>query len=358
MLRRLQARSPELDTCTYCPKLCRYACPVAEASGRETFTPWGLMSRGALIQRGLLPMDQATAVQWSHCTGCGRCTAACKHEIPVAEIIREARAEAAEGGLVAAQLKPWAQDHPPARRAFDALPEGGDLLILPGRASGAVCEAAVALLEARGVGPLGRPLGDVFTAGWRWAEIGYPERWEAACAELARAVQGAREIICLDGSEIEALRRHWPAAAPLGMPVTSLAAALGVDFAATLTPVIAGDARLSPCCRHDASTHEVHLQIIRALISGELHTPPAIAGHTGCCGAGAGLPEAAPEVARQVAVESVAVDPWQTSLSAAPIITTDPVCGDHLQISLSEQQVLHWAPLAAQAAGLDTREDP
>ena len=33
-----------LETCTYCPKLCRTVCPVSNAEPREALTPWGKMS--------------------------------------------------------------------------------------------------------------------------------------------------------------------------------------------------------------------------------------------------------------------------------------------------------------------------
>ena len=29
----------QLDYCTFCPKMCRHACPVSTASGRETYIP-------------------------------------------------------------------------------------------------------------------------------------------------------------------------------------------------------------------------------------------------------------------------------------------------------------------------------
>ena len=35
----------QLDNCTYCPKLCRFACPVAEASGHEPYTTQAKMDR-------------------------------------------------------------------------------------------------------------------------------------------------------------------------------------------------------------------------------------------------------------------------------------------------------------------------
>ena len=35
----------QLDYCTFCPKMCRHACPVSTASGRETYIPQVKMDR-------------------------------------------------------------------------------------------------------------------------------------------------------------------------------------------------------------------------------------------------------------------------------------------------------------------------
>ncbi|MEO7094874.1 MAG: (Fe-S)-binding protein, partial [Polyangiales bacterium] len=47
----LGRRIPELETCAFCPKLSRAACPVSNADGRETTTPWGKMTAAYLVAR-------------------------------------------------------------------------------------------------------------------------------------------------------------------------------------------------------------------------------------------------------------------------------------------------------------------
>ena len=39
------AVAKQLDYCTYCPKMCRHACPVGNASGHESYTPQSKMNR-------------------------------------------------------------------------------------------------------------------------------------------------------------------------------------------------------------------------------------------------------------------------------------------------------------------------
>ena len=39
----LEGREAETRLCTYCPKLCRPACPGGNAEAREATIPWGIM---------------------------------------------------------------------------------------------------------------------------------------------------------------------------------------------------------------------------------------------------------------------------------------------------------------------------
>lgn len=95
----LDARERELETCTFCPKLCRSACPVSNAEPRETLTPWGKMSLVNAMAHGDVPVDAAHGEPAWACTGCGRCQSRCDHEVPVGAIMREARAELSRAGV-------------------------------------------------------------------------------------------------------------------------------------------------------------------------------------------------------------------------------------------------------------------
>jgi Fe-S oxidoreductase len=101
----LDARERELETCTFCPKLCRSACPVSNAEPRETLTPWGKMSLVNAMAHGDVPVDAAHGEPAWACTGCGRCQKRCDHEVPVGSILREARAELTKGGVRPAALE-------------------------------------------------------------------------------------------------------------------------------------------------------------------------------------------------------------------------------------------------------------
>lgn len=80
----------DVDTCAFCPRLCRHVCPIAVGSGREAATPTAMMTGVWSWLSGHADGDLAHASA-SLCTSCGACTAACKLDRPVAELLSEAR---------------------------------------------------------------------------------------------------------------------------------------------------------------------------------------------------------------------------------------------------------------------------
>ena len=95
----LENRRAELETCAFCPKLCRSACPVSDAEVNETVTPWGKMGAVYRLARGAVePSPEYAASAWA-CTGCFGCKERCEQRNPVAETLYEARASHASHGL-------------------------------------------------------------------------------------------------------------------------------------------------------------------------------------------------------------------------------------------------------------------
>ena len=90
--------------CTYCPKLCRFSCPAAEAENRETVTPWAMMRLLEYVRTGDVPPSEEVAEIFHHCMGCRRCQTWCKHDNDVPEAMWTARAMMFEEGYVAEPL--------------------------------------------------------------------------------------------------------------------------------------------------------------------------------------------------------------------------------------------------------------
>jgi Fe-S oxidoreductase len=87
-----------LQLCTYCPKLCRFSCPVSETTVKETLTPWGKMS--SLRRTEISTADASSSAKNTPfaCTGCGRCQEYCKHHVDVSASLFPGRKHALESG--------------------------------------------------------------------------------------------------------------------------------------------------------------------------------------------------------------------------------------------------------------------
>lgn len=89
----------EIDYCTYCPKLCRFACPVGNAKANETAIPWGRQTLLYLYLEGRQELTPEIAETFYQCAYCMMCREFCDHDNVIPPIMREARALALEKGL-------------------------------------------------------------------------------------------------------------------------------------------------------------------------------------------------------------------------------------------------------------------
>src|SRR5579859_3278593 len=101
----LEAHRRALETCVFCPKLCRSACPVSNAEPRETITPWGKMSTAYFAAHG----DVAGATSFARpawaCTGCMACRESCDHRNDVATTLLAARTAFVGAGSAPAEAE-------------------------------------------------------------------------------------------------------------------------------------------------------------------------------------------------------------------------------------------------------------
>jgi Fe-S oxidoreductase len=70
-------------TCALCPKLCRFACPVASASGDESATPTSMGTMILLRREGALAYAPDRTHPFYRCTGCLGCQVPCDFDIDV-----------------------------------------------------------------------------------------------------------------------------------------------------------------------------------------------------------------------------------------------------------------------------------
>ncbi len=177
----LESRRAELETCVFCPKLCRSACPVSNAEPRETITPWGKMSLSWMAAQGDVPADLSHGSPAWACTGCFACRESCDHRNPVTETLHDTRSALVDHGVA-----------PPAAlgtlRRFD-------------RHLDRTRDAARRLARRPGVDPSSR---DSILVGCAYLRSGGPE---AADAVDATATLVGRGVAVVDGCCGRPLRR-------------------------------------------------------------------------------------------------------------------------------------------------------
>jgi len=81
----------ELEYCTTCPKLCRFACPVANSEYRESVTPWGKVSMLYYLSKDFVPHTSENYDLMYHCTNCLACREFCEHQISVPDLLINGR---------------------------------------------------------------------------------------------------------------------------------------------------------------------------------------------------------------------------------------------------------------------------
>ena len=79
-----------LETCALCPRLCRTACPVVTAVGREAAVPTLIAAAVYAVDTGQQPVSLAQAAL-GLCVDCGACEQYCHISQPLPSLLREAR---------------------------------------------------------------------------------------------------------------------------------------------------------------------------------------------------------------------------------------------------------------------------
>lgn len=204
----LSERTQALETCGYCPKLCRAACPVSTAEASETVTPWGKMSLSWLMSRGDLPVDAAHASHAWACSGCYACRERCDHSNPVAPTLMDARADYFTAGVAPAQATRVVHEHEARVEGLASVQSGFEGLAGdPGAARRGLllgcAYVSYALDEARDAVKLTRALlGDVRLVsgccGQPLAHAGDKASAEQEATSIASQLAGLDELVVLD----------------------------------------------------------------------------------------------------------------------------------------------------------------
>lgn len=220
---------------SYCPKMCTFACPVTEATGRDDAVPWSFHRTVRDLVEGRLPPSPQAAARLTACSGCLACRVPCLFDQDVPAQVRAGRtalhrtgaspaAVAAAAGRVASGTSPYGDPpitpasgtrrgtgrrHHRGRGPRDdagAAPGDATVVVAVGcRDDATTVEAALRLLAAAGQRPaVAVPDG---CCGGALRDLGAAADADAAQGRFRAALGEAPErVVALDPHCLEELR--------------------------------------------------------------------------------------------------------------------------------------------------------
>ncbi len=310
----------QLDYCTFCPKMCRHACPVSTASGRETFIPQVKMDRANQLRLQHTAWTTETTDPLWACTGCRHCTMYCDHANEPGLVLLSARAAAVEHGVQHPALTGYSERFRAREQRLaaqlktmfpDDLTTRGDLGLWPGcdaidKGAGDIA-ATLALLERVGMDDVKLVDAPQACAGYPLLAAGHRDlfRWHAG--RVAASLRGFKKVAINCSACLYAMKSQYPAeGVNLGVEIVSLAEVLS-----TATQNLACSITRKSVYYHDPCYHARYNGVIeqprRALAQlVEVREFGWCKSDTECCGGGGLLPKTMPAVADQMAKRRLA----------------------------------------------------
>jgi fumarate reductase (CoM/CoB) subunit B len=305
----------QLDYCTFCPKMCRHACPVSTASGRETYIPQVKMDRLNQLRLGRGAWTaESTDPLWA-CTGCRHCTMYCEHGNEPGLVLFTGRAAAVGHGMQHPALAGYSERFRAREQRLTAqlaamfapaqLATEGDVGFWPGcdAIDKGASDIAAALAVFARVGLEEVKLVDApqACAGYPLLAAGHRDlfRWHAG--RVASSLRGFRKIATNCSACLYALRAQYPAeGVNLRTEIVSLA-----DLLAPLAGNLACPVTKRTVYYHDPCYHARYNNVVeqprRALAQlVEVREFGWSKRDTECCGGGGLLPKTMPLVADQM----------------------------------------------------------
>jgi fumarate reductase (CoM/CoB) subunit B len=305
----------QLDYCTFCPKMCRHACPVSTASGRETYIPQVKMDRLNQLRLGRAGWTaEATDPLWA-CTGCRHCTMYCDHGNEPGLVLLTGRATAVAKGTPHPALVGYPERFRAREQRLSVqlammferrLASEGEIGFWPGcdaiDKGGADIAAALAVLDRVGLEQVKIVEAAQACAGYPLLAAGHRDlfRWHAG--RVASSLRGFRKVAINCSACLYALKSQYPAEGiNLRTEVVSLA-----DLLAPAADNLACPITRRTVYYHDPCYHARYNNVIEAprRALGQLAEVRELGWNktdTECCGGGGLLPKTMPLIADQMA---------------------------------------------------------
>ncbi len=309
----------QLDYCTFCPKMCRHACPVSTASGRETHIPQVKMDRLNQLRLGRNAWTtESTDPLWA-CTGCRHCTMYCDHGNEPGLVLLSGRAAAVEHGTPHPALTGYSErfraredrlSQQLASGFKDQMATEGEIGFWPGcdaiDKGSADIAAAMALFERTNM-PVKIVEAPQACAGYPLLAAGYRDlfRWHAG--RVAASLRGFRKVAINCSACLYAIRAQYPAE---GVSVRTEVVSLA-DVLAPAANNLACSLNRKTVYYHDPCYHARYNDVVeqprRALSQlAEVRELSWNKSDTECCGGGGLLPKTMPLVADQMSKRRLA----------------------------------------------------
>ncbi|MDH3201979.1 MAG: (Fe-S)-binding protein [Myxococcales bacterium] len=351
--------------CAYCPKMCRFSCPVSVAQSSETTTPWAKMTSAHHVNDGNLDMSETVAASWYGCSGCLRCRTHCTHRNEVAATLYAARAEAIQQGRAPTRAVAVLQEHKRRERnaalaasrlytssATDAQP---DVMYFPGCTANVLCadESVAGWRATRALADAPVQVVADRCCGLPLLEAGDPNGFRRAATEALLAISTARLVVfldpgCLHALKIESVRHGLTPPADRMIHLSELAAQ-HIDRIEPLPKPMT--ARYHDPCRlgRGLGVYEAPRRVLAKILASEVEEFHQCRHDSICSGGGGQLPRTDPQTAAAIAKNRVAQHAW---VGGGNIVTACP--GSARQLSKNgNDPVLSFASLLEESC----RED-
>jgi Fe-S oxidoreductase len=299
--------------CSVCPKLCRPACPVQRATGREAVAPWRIS--GAVVDGTTHGWTPDLATQVASCTGCLACATPCLPGTNLPEASRAARAAAADAGVplpVAVRLRERIATTGTPRRWQPRGANGADRLFLGCPSSQEVADAALALgsftVDA-----------NERCCGAAALDLGLAAEARDLATDCAASLGDADRVVVASPGCARMMRDEWPRYGLAAPPVVT-----AVEWLASVVPT--RDDAAGPVTWHAPCVLARGLGVVDEPVAVlerlgyDVRQPVATGTDTRCSGAGAAYPLVDPAGAEAVGAARRA----ELAALDAPVVTACP----------------------------------
>lgn len=310
--------------CSYNAKLCRFACPVATATGKESVTPWGI-NRAITAADHAGAVSAATAAAVYGCTGCRSCGSVCLPGLDLPTHVRAARAAVVAAGLAPDGLDDAAgRPSQPATALSAGATPGAATIVYPGCRSsdGAPLAALLAALD--------EPYDVVAGAtccGARSVDVGHAQAGLSEAADLAQRLGSADTVVVADPHCARWLRIDHADPRVVALPVFLA----GIIDRLPAPPQPARIVWHDPCWLGRGMGVYDEPRAVLAAAGAQICEPAHRRDHARCTGGGMGYAETDPHGAAEILASCAAVLGDALPGGDGPVVTGCPTAAARLR---------------------------